>query len=242
MNLEHKVFNFDLQETKQIERDGVNIGIIRGFLATYGNVDRVGDMIIPGAFSKSIERHKKDNRSIRMFYNHNRKNLPLGGFPIHLVEDRPKGLFVEGEIVLDTSMGADVYALVKAKHLSDMSIGFTIDDAEMSDDVRVLKELELWEGSIVDEPANAEAKITEVKTFNVTDVEGITSKREFEKALRESGVFSKEAAVKMTSYFSEQGEPESEINAEELESLEAEQAAIEAKSLAAIREAIASFK
>ena len=236
MKIEHKVFNFDVHETKQIERDGVNIGIIRGFLATYGNTDRVGDTIAQGAFSKSIERHKKDNRSIRMFYNHNRKNLPLGGFPIHLVEDRPKGLFVEGEIVLDTTMGADVYALVKAKHLSDMSIGFSIVDAEMVEDVRVLKELELWEGSIVDEPANAEAKITEVKSFDIEQVQDVKTKREFEKLMRDAG-FSQKAAKYLTANYCEQRDDVGEIEAEKLKSLEAEQAAI-----AAIRGALASFK
>ena len=80
--------------------------------------------------------------------------------------------------------------------------------------MRCLKKLSLWEISIVGEPANTDAKITEVKNnptkfYTVTELQNIVTKRDYERLLRDSGVFSKEAAVFLASKFIEKARSES---------------------------------
>ena len=94
--IQHKVFSFDLTETKEINRDGQKFGIIKGYASTYGNIDRGGDIIEKGAFSASIDRYKRTNRPITMLFQHSGGKV-IGGFPIDKVQDDDKGLFMEGE-------------------------------------------------------------------------------------------------------------------------------------------------
>ena len=164
-----KQFSFNVTETKEIERDGVPIGIIEGFASTY-ELDRGDDVILRGAFTKTILRHKQNNRPIRMLRQHSNSML-IGGFPIDSVEERDAGLFVKGEVNLAVQEGAEAYALAKQGVLTDMSIGFSftsVDDIEREERdgkmVRLIKNLELWEISLVNEPMNASANITAVKT------------------------------------------------------------------------------
>ena len=212
---ELKFLTFDRKqaefEVKTFERDGVRLGTIRGFLATFGNIDRVNDRIEPTAFDETLSRHREQKRMIRMLFQHNRMEL-IGGFPIDQVEVNKKGLFVTGEINLEVDRGREAFALIKQGALSDMSIGFSIVEfEEEKDGFRILKILELWEGSIVDEPANTEAVITEVKTtppknktqITAADVKRISSRHQFERLLRESEAFTREAATRIASCFDE---------------------------------------
>jgi len=211
---EIKVFNIDSQiegyEVKEVERPDGRFGIIKGFLATYGNIDRVDDRIEKGAFDDSLKRHRDLGRPVRMLFQHNRME-PLGKFPIELIQDTEKGLFVTGELNLEVQRARETYALVKDGTLSDMSIGFSIEDEEIKDGIRILKKLELWEGSIVDEPANPEAVITEVKSdpkvekVELKDVEHVSTLRDLEQHLRDAGNHSKKAAKHLAQFAYRQG-------------------------------------
>jgi HK97 family phage prohead protease len=236
MNLETKTLNFKVQETKQFEDEsGVKVGIIKGLLATYGNVDRVGDVILPGAFTKSLERYRSEGRAVRMLFQHDRKQV-IGGFPIDKITDTPEGLLVEGELVLESDKTRQIYGLAKKGFLSDMSIGYTVSDSEANENGnRMLKEIDLWEGSIVDEPANPRAKIGEVKNYTVEDVEDIKTKKEFEKFLRDAGV-SRKGAVILASRFNEQRD------AEQKQSDENQAETKNAEAIALLRQAIANIK
>jgi HK97 family phage prohead protease len=159
----HKSFSFDVQETKETEKEGQKLGIIKGYASIYNTVDRGNEKVIKGAFTKSLERHRKsNNRPIRMYYQHDRKLL-IGGFPIDKVRDDDKGLYVEGEINLAVPEGRSAYALAKQGVLTDLSIGYSELDTEMKDGVYLLKELQLWEVSPVGEPMHPDANIEEVK-------------------------------------------------------------------------------
>lgn len=159
-----KTVNFQISETKEIVRENQKYGIIKGYASTYDNVDRTGDVILQGAFTKSLERYKETNSPINMFFQHSPTNM-IGGFPIDKVKDDAEGLFVVGEINLDVQKGREAYALAKQGVLSDLSIGFTINDADTSEDntIRIIKEAELWEASLVAVPANPKAVVTDVK-------------------------------------------------------------------------------
>jgi len=245
MKREQKTFDSNGREVKFFQIDGSKVefkshitendnGILiakfSGILNELNVVDRGGDIVASGAAIKTIADLQQRNRFLRLFYQHSRHTLPLGGFPaLGLSESSTAIEFKDAELNLGMEQfpnamahAQSVYSLLLGKHLSDMSIGFSIVDSEMIEregqKVRLIKELVLWEGSVVDEPMNIGSVITEVsssddditmsnkfsvKTLNVEDVESINTKRDFEKALRESGAFSKEAATKMASHFKE---------------------------------------
>lgn len=160
--LETMNFRFNVTETKELNRNGIKVGFIKGYAATF-DIDRVNDRIMRGAFRATIAEHKARGRQIRMLWQHNSNEL-IGGFmPDAAVED-DKGLWVEGDINLETQRGREAYALAKQGVLSDLSIGYIAKDYDIQSGVRDIKEIDLYEVSLVSEPANTLARIVEVKS------------------------------------------------------------------------------
>ena len=171
--LETKCIGGHVISTKAIERDGVPLGIYSAYLATWDIDEGNGffrDRFKRGAFTESIQEHKdRDNRQIRMRGQHGPSLFELiGGYPIGSVKEDDVGLFVEGEINLDTPLGASAYALAKQGVLVDLSIGFVSLEEEFDDDLdlRTISKAIIREGSMVSEPMNRAAKIIDVKSFD----------------------------------------------------------------------------
>lgn len=132
-----------------------------GYLSTFGNADRVGDVIEPGAFDKSLSRKNKAT----MLFNHNRNDVI--GFLTMSVDE--KGLKVVGEFDPDDSRSMEIYQKIKFGSLDEMSIGMRVQKYEILDPDKPwgawsIKEVDILEGSVVSIPANTEATIDTVKS------------------------------------------------------------------------------
>lgn len=150
---EYKAFKFELESTDES-------GEFSGYAAVFGNRDSGGDIIEKGAFSNTI---REDFDRIKILALHNDCWLPVGK-PLELRED-DKGLYIRGKIS-DTSMGRDIQTLMKDGVLNELSIGYDAVEFDFDSDggVRHLKEIRLWEVSIVTWAMNDQAKIDEVKS------------------------------------------------------------------------------
>lgn len=152
--LETKNFGGHTTEIKAVERDGVRLGLLQGYLARWtpdtGGRFGVPDRFHPGAFLKSIQDHKRrNNRMVRLNDNHGRL---IGGFPIEKVNEDTIGLRVEGEINLETQLGKEAHALATQGVLTDLSIGFITIKDELTKGFREIFEAEIFEGSVTPEP------------------------------------------------------------------------------------------
>lgn len=155
-------------------------GAFTGLAATFGPLpDRVGDVIEPGAFDATLTAWKARGGSIPLLWQHD-QSKPIGTIAGAMATG--EGLQVTGQLVLDTEHGAEAYALAKAGALS-MSIGYTIPPGglELVGDVRYLLAVDLHEVSLVSVPANADARITAVKSARQCQ-----SIREFEALARDA--------------------------------------------------------
>ncbi len=167
-NMETKIVGGCVVSAKQIDRDGVKLGVIEGYIATWdldrGNWYGVKDKFEKGAFAKSLNDLRQRKRPIRLKDHHYRT---VGGFPIEFCKEDDRGLFGVGEINLDVQQGLEVYMLAKQGVLSDFSIGFSVDRSTLDEqeDIRTIHEATVWEGSVVDEPMNPFANITAVKSL-----------------------------------------------------------------------------
>lgn len=96
--------------------------IITGYASKFGNIDLHNDMIVQGAFKKTLkERGVEGNNSIWFLHNHKTEN-PLGK-PTVLKEDS-YGLYFEAPIV-STTIGNDVLKLYEEGLINEHSIGFS---------------------------------------------------------------------------------------------------------------------
>lgn len=181
VQIETKIIGGTVVEVKQDERNGVPVGIIEGYIATW-DVDRgdfwgIKDQFVRGAFADSILEHKGRNRQVRLKDHHRRT---VGGFPIDTVREDAKGLFGVGEVNLKVQQGSDLHSLSKQGVLTDFSIGFSVDESSLDEqnDLRTITKATIWEGSVVDEPMNPFANITDVKSlFKEDDDIGTVIKR-----------------------------------------------------------------
>lgn len=148
-------------------------GRFEGYASMFNGTDSYGDTIIPGAYKKTLKR-KAGDRPIRMRWNH---FGPVIGKWTEMHED-DKGLYVKGELTPGHSVAKDVYASMKHGAVSGMSIGYYAKSArDLPEGGRELREIELVEISVVEDPADLGARITGMKSVineleSLKDVEG----------------------------------------------------------------------
>lgn len=152
---ERKAFKFELEST---DEDGT----FSGYAAVFGNIDSGNDVIERGAFTKTIA---EDFDRIKILSQHNDCELPIGK-PLELREDE-KGLYIKGKIS-GTTKGRDILTLMRDGVLNELSIGYdSVEfDVDASANIRRLKEIKLWEVSIVTWAMNDQAKVDEVKSLD----------------------------------------------------------------------------
>ena len=164
MDIQTKSLGGRVVEVKETERAGVKIGVVEGYIATWdidrGDYSGVKDQFVKGCFLESIAEHLVKGRQVRLKDHHGRT---IGGFPIENVKEDERGLFGVGEINLDVQQGREAYSLALQGVLTDFSIGFSVEDFSIDGLLRTITKANIWEGSIVDEPMNPKANITQVK-------------------------------------------------------------------------------
>ncbi len=133
-------------------------GYIKGYASIFNVRDQQGDVILPGAFTRSIK--KAD--AIKLLWQHDPKS-PIGIWT-RLEEDK-HGLMVEGQIPLGVQKGMEAYLLIDNGALKGLSIGYRIIDSYIEGETRYIKEVELVEISIVTFPANSMAVVHNVKHY-----------------------------------------------------------------------------
>lgn len=165
-------------------------GIFEGYASVFGEIDSYNDMVMAGAFAKSLSAHNQKGTMPKLLWQH-KSDEPIGKY-IEMYEDE-KGLFVKGQLLIkDDPLAARAYAHLKAGNLDGLSIGYEVKDAEWDEEAKVLKltELDLWETSIVTFPALASARVSDVKT-----------QRDLEKFVRAAGCCSQKEAKELASNF-----------------------------------------
>lgn len=145
-------------------------GQFEGHAAYFGNRDSYGDIIQPGAFTRTLA---NDRGRIKVLWQHS-SSEPIG-LPTEMRED-DRGLFVRATIA-DTARGRDALALMRAGIVNELSIGYDTVKAEQAENGdRKLLEIRLWEFSPVTWAANELARITSVK--NASDLDAVLDKLE----------------------------------------------------------------
>jgi HK97 family phage prohead protease len=133
------------------------------YASTFGNIDSDQDIILPGAFTKTIA-EAFPAKKIKVLWQHN-WSQPIG-LPTVMQQDST-GLFTETELGRST-LARDAANDVEDGIVDRLSIGFWIPagkSARRPDGVREISEVALMEYSLVTFPANDQAIVTGVKSL-----------------------------------------------------------------------------
>jgi hypothetical protein len=147
-------------EVKEVDENG-DFYEFSGYASTFKNVDRGGDVVMPGAFDDTIKQYQGSEK-MPILWQHNH-DMPLGVF-VEMRADS-KGLFVRGQMPKDDDfVKGRVMPQMRVGSIRKMSIGYSTEDFAWDGNIRQLKKIKLWETSLVTIPMNASADVTGFKS------------------------------------------------------------------------------
>lgn len=184
-----------------------------GHGSIFGNIDLGGDVVMSGAFKRTLAEHKAAGTLPAMFWMHQPDQV--AGVWKEMYEDE-RGLFVKGELA-DTQLGNEMRTLLQMKAVRGLSIGYrTVESDFGKDGVRLLKDVDLWEVSIVSLAMNPLAQVEAAKSRLSAEGEYVPpaeqteeiirealadGKKQFERSLRDAGYSRKLAQTIIARYF-----------------------------------------
>ena len=130
-------------------------GVITGKAWVFGTADRMGDIIEKGAFLSPSQ--------LPMLFQHDPAE-PVGVWD--KITETVDGLQVKGRLLIaDVARAREVRALVQAKAITGLSIGYSVKQATgRKGGGRIIKSLELAEISLVTIPMHPGARVTSAKS------------------------------------------------------------------------------
>ena len=147
-------------------------GTFEAYVSTYGNIDLVGDRVMPGAFDKSIADLRRVGDPIPIVYSHNWED-PWShiGFvdPKDLISDKTGLKVARGHLdIKDNPLAAQVYRLMKRRQIKEFSFSYEIRDEGLDpgDGANNLKELGILEIGPCFKGANPETQLLGIKKMS----------------------------------------------------------------------------
>lgn len=178
MTLKREIKNLPF-EVKTTNEEG-DYFTFEGYASTFGNLDYGNDVIVKGAFLKSL----KETPEVPVLWQH-RMSEPVGK-SVQLREDEG-GLYIKAILPKDdTLVNGRIMPQMKVGSIKEMSIGFFSKEADVREDgIRYIKEIELYEVSLVTKAMNPKALVSNFKSLE--------SLKDVEQTLKDFGLSNTEA-------------------------------------------------
>jgi HK97 family phage prohead protease len=164
-----------IEEAKEATMNGVKVGKVTGYITTFNPQRPTDTRDLPKfsekAFEATIADHiRRDNRPVRMYSEH---ETLMGGFPVDTLHTDSVGLIGTGNVNLETQLGQEKFALARQGVLSDLSMAYTVTTEHKESDERIADSVDIYETSLVSEPANQGARIVSLESVTPRDLERI---------------------------------------------------------------------
>ncbi len=130
--------------------------VIAGYASLFGAEDQSGDVVGSGAYAASLARLAQAGQRVKMLWQHD-PTRPIGVWDETREDGR--GLYVKGRLLLDVQTGREAKALLEAGAIDGLSIGYHTVRAEKAAGGRLLRQIDLWEVSLVTFPMLPEARV-----------------------------------------------------------------------------------
>jgi len=175
---------FDIKTTGCVKDVDMSKRVVTGFASTFGNEDSDGDVMMPGAYAKTIKERGPGgtNRIWHLDQHHvmRRINKP------QVLEEKStgnvQGLYFETRFP-DTQLANDILTLYQEGAITEHSVGIDVVDRP-DGDARQIREVKLWEVSTVTWGANPVTPSLGVKTKSNTDFTAFDAAHEHMSRLR----------------------------------------------------------
>lgn len=153
---------------KNFEIKADDAGTISGYFSTYDRIpDSYGDIIAPGAFANTIKARKESGHPFPLAWNHDLDQI-IGTVDPEDIKETEKGPLMTASF-FSTPLAQEKREIVKSGAVYQFSFAYDVLDwapVELEDGTKAneLREIELFEISIVPIPANPRAEVTSIKS------------------------------------------------------------------------------
>ena len=128
-------------------------GRFAGYASVFGKLDAGGDVVMPGAFARSLAKRRD---RIRLLFQHDPKE-PIGVW--EAIREDAFGLWVEGRLVPGVPRADALRRLIETRAIDGLSIGFRTVKATREGGHRKLWQIDMFGISIVTFPMMEDARI-----------------------------------------------------------------------------------
>jgi HK97 family phage prohead protease len=160
-------------------------GEFEAIVSVFGNVDSYGEVVMPGAFTKSLAEWKDRGDPIPVIWSHQWADPFSHVGIVKSAEETDKGLLIKGFISPEerasNPTAAQVYSLLKSRRVTQFSFGFDVEDGGFGErggedgtksrDVYELRQLALHEVGPCLLGVNPETELLGVKASGKSAVE-----------------------------------------------------------------------
>ena len=148
-------------------------GEFSAIVSAFGNVDRAGDRMLPGSFSRTLKDWRGSGDPIPIVLSHqwNDPMAHVGSADPNEVRETAEGLVVRGKLDLsENPIAKQTYKLLKERRLKGWSFGYTVPTGgeRMRDGVNEVSEVDLIEVGPTLVGANPAARTLAVKSLDET--------------------------------------------------------------------------
>lgn len=160
--------------TVKFKTDGLAEGEFIGYASVFGNKDSYGDVVLAGAFANTLAEWERKGVPIPLLWGHNTADPDFNLGELVTAEEDDHGLKVHGKLDMESPKSAQTYRLLKSGRVNQMSFAYRVVDGAYvqpegegktwRDAFYELRELELYEVSIVPIGANSATEILAVKS------------------------------------------------------------------------------
>ena len=149
--------------------DGLSEGQFVAYASVFGNIDSYGDVVVKGAFANDLARWEKSGNAIPLLFGHQMSDPDYNIGHVISAEEDEVGLKVTAQLDLENPKSKQVYRMLKGKRIDQMSFAYDVLDGgpatKDGEDVYEIRDLKLYEVSVVTVGANSETEILAVKTM-----------------------------------------------------------------------------
>lgn len=141
-------------------------GTFEALVSVFGNVDAMGDAVMPGAFTDTLADWRAKGDPIPVVWSHQSQDPHAHIGQVLDAEERDAGLWVRGRLDLDAPTAAQVYRLLKGRRVTQFSFAYDVTDAETVDGVNELRAVTLHEVGPTPLGANPATELLAVKSLD----------------------------------------------------------------------------
>jgi HK97 family phage prohead protease len=161
--------------------DGLEDGQFIAIVSVFGNVDSYGDVVVKGAFSKTLAEWEESGSPIPVYYSHRMDDPDYNIGWVLEAKETDEGLWVKAQLDLEGGKAPQVHRLLKSRRVTQFSFAYDIRQRALGKrdgmDVQELLDLKLYEVGPTPIGANEETELLEVKSLTQRMAQAVKSGR-----------------------------------------------------------------